>query len=192
MLKLRGLALILLTGLGIALLLWGCSSTGPRVKHIPGGGPVTYTAGDTGPAAVPQDWLPKAKGEPNENGIHDPTVELKGFPKDKIGNIDWVLALDKGLFTPRGSLDARVRETIPLDFNVLRIPAGTMPDVIYPHRQHTQILDCSNCHPKIFVMAAGANPITMTRIVEGEYCGRCHGKVSFPLTDCFRCHSQPK
>ena len=32
----------------------------------------------------------------------------------------------------------------------------------------------------------------MVEIGQGQWCGKCHGRVSFPLTDCVRCHSQPK
>jgi len=28
--------------------------------------------------------------------------------------------------------------------------------------------------------------------VQGQWCGRCHNKIAFPLTDCNRCHSSPK
>jgi c(7)-type cytochrome triheme protein len=34
--------------------------------------------------------------------------------------------------------------------------------------------------------------MTMVGIAEGKWCGRCHGKVAFPLTDCQRCHVKPK
>jgi len=42
------------------------------------------------------------------------------------------------------------------------------------------------------VPAKGQNNMTMSAIVEGKFCGRCHGKVAFPLADCNRCHTQPK
>ena len=67
-----------------------------------------------------------------------------------------------------------------------------MPDVVYPHKQHTQWLDCANCHPAIFIPQKGANQISMASILLGEKCGVCHGKVAFPVSDCRRCHSQPK
>jgi c(7)-type cytochrome triheme protein len=41
-------------------------------------------------------------------------------------------------------------------------------------------------------MKQGANPVSMDRIIRGEYCGRCHGVVAFPFTDCLRCHSRLK
>lgn len=66
---------------------------------------------------------------------------------------------------------------------------GEMPMVRFPHKAHTEWLDCSNCHDAIFKKEVGANPINMFAILNGEYCGRCHGAVSFPLTECLRCHS---
>ncbi len=32
----------------------------------------------------------------------------------------------------------------------------------------------------------------MKKIAAGEYCGRCHNRVAFPLFDCLRCHVIPK
>ena len=33
--------------------------------------------------------------------------------------------------------------------------------------------------------------MNMMKIISGQYCGVCHGRVAFPLINCFRCHSQP-
>jgi c(7)-type cytochrome triheme protein len=64
-----------------------------------------------------------------------------------------------------------------------------MPIVRFPHRQHTLWLDCVNCHDHLFKAETGATNFSMLKILEGEQCGVCHGAVSFPLTECFRCHS---
>jgi c(7)-type cytochrome triheme protein len=63
--------------------------------------------------------------------------------------------------------------------------------VRFPHRQHTLWLDCSMCHEELFKSKAGANQFSMLAMLNGEQCGRCHGAVSFPLTECNRCHSVP-
>ncbi len=34
--------------------------------------------------------------------------------------------------------------------------------------------------------------MTMRGIVKGKWCGRCHNKVAFPLSNCTRCHTVPK
>jgi len=64
--------------------------------------------------------------------------------------------------------------------------------VVYPHKQHTELLDCSNCHPAIFIPQKGANQISMAAILLGEKCGVCHGKVAFPVSECRLCHSKKK
>lgn len=120
--------------------------------------------------------------------------EPKAFaylPRDKYGVIDWVKAIQEEVIKPKDSLDMNQRMTGVLDLDVYFESKGGMPGVMYPHKPHTQWLDCTNCHPKIFKMQRGSNPITMLKIVSGEYCGRCHGKVAFPLSNCLRCHSQP-
>jgi c(7)-type cytochrome triheme protein len=113
------------------------------------------------------------------------------FPKDCCGNrVDWVKALDEGKISPKPSVDG-TGEMMVVDFIVERkIKDGIIPDVLYPHKPHTQVLACDNCHPAIFTPKAGETPITMTKINAGNYCGVCHGKVAFPIEDCFRCHSK--
>ena len=79
-----------------------------------------------------------------------------------------------------------------MDLNIVREVKGSMPDVVYPHKQHTEWLDCSNCHPAIFKPQKGANQMSMAGILLGEGCGVCHGKVAFPVAECRRCHSAKK
>jgi len=148
----------------------------------------------------PSDWnLP-----PTRDGIHDPSsvgVAILQSPKDAFdalpktnsGNrVDWVAALDAGQITPRfDKLDPEIQPAV-FDFNVVREVKGTMPNVVYPHKQHTKWLDCSNCHPAIFIPQKGANQISMASILMGQQCGVCHGKVAFPVSDCRRCHSGEK
>ncbi len=120
---------------------------------------------------------------------------LKGLPPDDFGNmVDWVGALRDGKTKPKASLEGKAEMTV-LDLDVV-IPVtkfGTHPpDVLYPHKAHTERLDCSSCHTGIFNMQKGGNPeMSMMKIISGQYCGVCHGRVSFPLLNCFRCHSQP-
>jgi c(7)-type cytochrome triheme protein len=79
-----------------------------------------------------------------------------------------------------------------MDLNIVREVKGSMPDVVYPHKQHTEWLDCSNCHPAIFIPQKGANQISMASILLGQKCGVCHGKVAFPVSECRLCHSRKK
>jgi c(7)-type cytochrome triheme protein len=97
-----------------------------------------------------------------------------------------------GVIRPVDSLNPKAKTLEPMNFNIIFPVKGDLPDVVYPHYGHTLWLDCKNCHPGIFVMQAGVNPVTMDAIAKGEYCGRCHGTVAFSLSDCNRCHSRPK
>lgn len=128
-------------------------------------------------------------------------LALKFLPTTKKGYTDWVAAIQHGIIKPKEKLvfgekrlmEEEQKRTMPvIDFDIFFRVKGEVPDVKFPHKPHTQWLDCRNCHPSIFLMKAGANPITMEKIFEGEFCGRCHGSVAFSLTDCTRCHSIPK
>jgi c(7)-type cytochrome triheme protein len=137
-----------------------------------------------------------------EDGIHDPTNSavkvfeqpydaMKDFPRDSQGIIDWVQTLEQGLIDPRKSLTGE-QEMFPVDFDIIFTATGSMPHVRFPHKAHTEWLTCANCHPLIFTPQKGGNPITMSGIIQGKYCGVCHGKVAFPPTmNCGRCHSVP-
>jgi c(7)-type cytochrome triheme protein len=140
-----------------------------------------------------------------EDGIHDPSGEaintlqnpaesMKDFPKDRRGEVNWVQALDQGLIHPRKSRTDDPWENVlmqSMDMNILMKATADMPYVLFLHRQHTEWLACGNCHPDIFIPQKDANPITMTKILNGQFCGRCHDKVSFALWTCERCHSVP-
>lgn len=143
---------------------------------------------------------------PTQDGIHDPANPgtsmlqppaegLAGLEESKQGNyVDWVATLAKGKIAPRADrLDPNAMPIV-FDMNIVREVKGSMPNVVYPHKQHTEWLDCSNCHPDIFIPQKGANQINMASILLGQKCGVCHGKVAFPVTatTCRLCHSQPK
>lgn len=137
-----------------------------------------------------------------EDGLHDPespavgvlqqpTEALSLLPGDGAGNkVDWVEALREGYISPRSSLAEGVRDEV-LELDVIMGADGpsSMPYVRFPHEPHTRWLGCDSCHDELFREEAGSTPVTMLAILDGEYCGRCHGAVSFPLTECDRCHS---
>ncbi len=116
-----------------------------------------------------------------------------GLPKDKFGLVDWVAVVNEGDINPVGSLDPNAPEAPPFDMDII-IPAkgDFVNDVRFPHDIHTYWLGCENCHPALFVMGKGKNKMSMVEIAEGKWCGVCHGKVAFPLTDCARCHTEKK
>lgn len=116
---------------------------------------------------------------------------LAAFPRDLMGNVDWVAAVEQGRIDPQPGIDPDATATPVLPFDVHLDPGIPQFEVTFPHAAHTYWLRCDNCHPQIFTMRAGANPITMAKIFEGEYCGRCHGRVAFPTeTGCPRCHTK--
>ena len=143
---------------------------------------------------------------PADDGIHDtandgthvlqpPLIAYDGLPTSEFGNyVDWVKALDSGLLAPRYDRFDPTVEPLVMDLDIVREVNSTMPDVVFPHKPHTQWLHCSNCHPKIFIPQRNANVINMSAILLGQKCGVCHGKVSFPITtkSCKVCHSKPK
>ncbi|KAF0192435.1 MAG: cytochrome c class I [Gammaproteobacteria bacterium] len=143
---------------------------------------------------------------PPEDGIHDsnneatfalqpPKVAFKGLPETTFGNqVDWVKSIDQKALAPRWDRVNPDEEPFVLDMDIVRPVKASMPDVVFPHRQHTEWLACSNCHPAIFIPQKGANQISMSAILLGEKCGVCHGKVSFPIETktCKKCHSKPK
>ena len=78
-----------------------------------------------------------------------------------------------------------------LDQDIIMKDTLEMPWVVFPHRQHTEWLACSNCHPKPFAEQSGVNDISMDEIFRGNYCGQCHDRVAFSIFLCERCHSVP-
>jgi len=135
-------------------------------------------------------------GEANRSGRaeHPLALELANLPKDQYGLVNWAEALRDGKISPKDSLDPNEQPKPPLDLDVLiHTKSKYQPDVIFPHKIHTMWLKCENCHDAIFKPKAGGNPeMRMVDIASGQYCGRCHNRVAFPLTDCLRCHVKPK
>lgn len=72
--------------------------------------------------------------------------------------------------------------------------AGPVPPAVFPHWIHQIRYRCYVCHPRLFVMKAGGNDVTMQKIQKGEQCGACHnGKTAFKVNfqSCSRCHAAP-
>ena len=151
---------------------------------------------------------------PMEDGLHDtslgsvqkeilpPAVGMKGLSPDGFGNrVDWVKTLENGEIAPVTMISDDAEEQGLFTAEIIIPAVGWTPDVIFPHRAHAIWLACSNCHEAqtfdvpFFEPSAGENPITMTEIAQGKWCGWCHSgvkeKVAFPLADCMRCHSGP-
>ncbi|MDH4285901.1 MAG: hypothetical protein OEV26_00555, partial [Gallionella sp.] len=141
---------------------------------------------------------------PSEDGIHNaaskgtrmlqtPLEAFAALPKSRKGNrVDWVKALDNKQIKPRADrLDSNAEMKIRDVQNVIPVKSS-MPDVVFSHKIHTQLLACSNCHPEIYAEESGGNQINMSAFSRGEGCGICHNKVAFPLSECRKCHSRKK
>lgn len=197
--------LFLIAAAALALLLSGsyAAAANPPVKAV------KTATGKVSSANVFNRLLKKQKTRnppPPEDGIHDtanegthvlqpPAVAFEGMPKSDFGNfVDWVQAVEKGYIKPRYDRFDPTVEPLVMDLNIVRNVKASVPDVVFPHKQHTEWLHCSNCHPKIFIPQRNANIINMSAILLGQKCGVCHGKVSFPITtkSCKKCHSKPK
>lgn len=162
-------------------------------------GSVLFAWSGDGVAQVKAEWLPLKKDgvrdprSPALQQLQEPAAALAPLaaqtPDVTIGNqVRWVHAIEKGIINPRAAIwdTTKVRT---LDLDIYLDIGGSMPVVRFPHLAHTYWLDCANCHDQIFKAKAGANPIAMYQILEGQQCGICHGAVAFPLTECKRCHN---
>ncbi|MEH6616301.1 MAG: c(7)-type cytochrome triheme domain-containing protein [Porticoccus sp.] len=160
-----------------------------------------------GSLVIPQVSLAGERPPPTwkklaEDGLHDPDNlgleelqepgdALSTLPVDKnrAGNqVDWVMALQQEYIQPRTNIFPETKVQL-LDLDIIMGNTGEMHMVRFPHLAHTEWLDCVNCHDEFFKPEVDANPVNMFAILVGEFCGRCHGAVSFPLTECGRCHS---
>jgi c(7)-type cytochrome triheme protein len=121
----------------------------------------------------------------------DPDSVLKLLPRDHAGNVDWMEAQRAEVIRPRDGVDGprtRRRDAFEFKFDFYLAGANEMFDAYFPHSAHTELMDCSQCHPRIF-KTRGVE-ITMADVLQGRYCGECHGKVAFnPATACERCHT---
>lgn len=147
----------------------------------------------------------KKNAPPAEDGVHDPEndntfalqppqVAFGALTSSSFGNyVDWVQSIQKGKINPRADR-LGTEEQMVMDLDIVREVKGSMPDVVFPHKAHTEWLHCSNCHPDIFIPQQGANRMSMSGILLGQKCGVCHGKVSFPVVTntCRLCHAKSK
>lgn len=138
-----------------------------------------------------------------ENVLTSPKIEAKEvppalelLPKDQFGYVNWTKSAMEGFISPQDTLWGKSELDVDKPFDMLiffQARNTLMADVIFPHSVHNYWLSCRNCHPKIFKPLVGSNPVSMKAIREGKYCGKCHGKVAFPIDppveQCRRCHA---
>ena len=100
--------------------------------------------------------------------LQEPAQALSALPRDSAGNqVDWMRALNEGKIAPRAKLNADAPVRLREDDILLNLRGG-LPIVRFPHRSHTQWLDCSNCHEHIFKSKVGANRLQHVRDPAGR------------------------
>lgn len=153
------------------------------------------------PKPVPPESLPPAAqreaAPPAVQGATRPPAELTLnpdsvlalVPRDGGGDLDWVAALRARVIQPRRALPGAEAPPDMSGFQYDFVIKGPDPmfDAQFPHSAHVEWLACGSCHPAIF--PSRGVPITMDEVNQGEACGRCHGKVAFQVTNCYRCHT---
>lgn len=179
-------------GMLVGMAAAGSAAAALRAVEVPAGTPEA--------AATPAPRVVEPNGGSDEFYDRDnpafarlqrPSEALDGLPTDRDGKVDWMGALRSGAIAPRQRLDGAARQA-PLDLDVILRNTRAMPYVRFPHRAHTEWLDCTNCHPTPFAEKAGSTAIKMEDIFRGRFCGMCHDRVAFIThRNCFRCHSVP-
>ncbi len=130
----------------------------------------------------------------NKGSQPDISTVLKGLPPNQYGNgVDWVKAIKNGVIHPKDSILDNPKERVRFDKDFyLRAEMAMIPPAKFLHSSHLPWLDCENCHPDIFDIKKKGTHFSMGENLKGRFCGGCHGKVSFPLQDCWRCHERGK
>jgi c(7)-type cytochrome triheme protein len=144
-----------------------------------------------GEAAVERDEF-YDRSNPGYSRLQHAREALGDLPIDQDGRPDWMKALRSQSIAPRQRIDGAPRNA-PLDLDVIMRNTKQMPNVRFPHRAHTEWLECANCHPQPFAEKAGSTAIRMEEIFRGRFCGMCHDRVAFVThRNCYRCHSVPQ
>lgn len=112
------------------------------------------------------------------------------IPVDRFGFIDWLNMKKAGVFKPIHSLDKDYKNETR-DNMILFESKSKAKNVLFSHNVHSSWIKCSSCHPEVFDESL-TNNVKMVRMSKGQFCGHCHGKVSFTFADCTRCHIQEK
>ena len=180
----------------------GCGNAARVFLDLPpASAPAPRARASVAPAARPTASTPAAAVEP---ALPPPLFEstlvpdsiLRWIPRDHAGNADWIAALRQGLYRPRATIEmlpahAVNPDTQPFafDFYFPNDAPDSLMDAFFPHSVHTAIIDCRQCHGP--VMRYKNNKIQMSDILDGNFCGKCHGRVAFnPVNACERCHTR--
>lgn len=120
----------------------------------------------------------------------------KGLPRSPYGNkVDWNKAEEEKKISVKDFIEGISFPNKDLVKNTRDEPRNPtlpgLPGIIFSHSSHASWIGCGMCHPEPYALASGETKMTMKDITSGKFCGVCHGKVAFPLSDCSNCHSKP-
>jgi len=119
----------------------------------------------------------------------------KNLPRTRFGNgINWIKAEKTDQMTVKDSLtgnSVKNKNRMKLTDSVIKPDEPEMPQIVFSHDKHALWNGCTLCHPEPFKEANGSPKFTMEEVIDGKFCGICHGKVAFPILDCQRCHVKP-
>jgi len=170
----------------------------PPPSEKPAPEPEAAPAAATATAPTPAAVTAPEGGVPDFESVFDWEQAYEQLPKNEVDEeVDWKLALRQGVIKPRGETTGPGNPELKL-FKFDFFFAGPDPetDAYFPHSSHTEWLTCESCHPALFpyrelgMEGSGTYTISMDRVFEGEYCGKCHGIVAFALDYCNRCHTK--
>jgi c(7)-type cytochrome triheme protein len=126
---------------------------------------------------------------PDYSSKFDSLLLKVSLPMTLAGNgVNWSAGLDSGAIKPQTFIKKKSQD---LKFDkelLLEAEMSIIPPSIFPHRIHTALLDCDNCHPDLFNIKKKGTHFSMVEILKGNYCGVCHLSVAFPMDECKRCH----
>ncbi|BDG09212.1 c(7)-type cytochrome triheme domain-containing protein [Anaeromyxobacter paludicola] len=170
-----------------------CHNGRPRARDR-----VAFAACDEGP--VEGDCLRCHAGEGLGSGdglerhARDYDAFARGLPRTPSGQPDWARAEAERRLSlldfaeGAAPVGARLKMERDVAFELDR--AG---GIVFSHARHARWSGCELCHPQIFTTRAKATlGFRMRRIMAGDQCGACHGKVAFDLGECGLCHTEPR
>jgi len=130
---------------------------------------------------------------------HADKLTAEQLPLGKHDIVDWVALDELNASEPLSSLgddsldegmrDTKILFVMPPKYSFM------LDNVLWSHEIHTTWINCSICHEsthqreQIFTQKAGETRVSMIELKEGKSCGTCHGRVSFPVSNCKRCHN---
>lgn len=117
-------------------------------------------------------------------------VPVTLLPADQYALVDWAKSVEHGLIKPADSISGiELEKSIHPKPFLIKSQRLVMTDVLFSHDVHAYWLNCKSCHPSPFPeKKGGTKDLKMLAIFNGEFCGKCHGKVAFRLKECYRCH----